>query len=682
MFRIRLYIYLIIFYLLFCLSLYSQPGNYRVFFRDKGPIEFKHGTSLYDTTFKLFTERALNRRSKVLPVDSIINIEDAPVYMPYIDSCTDLGSELKLILRWENYIVVQCDSETIEIINKLNFVKNVQPTANKLVTLDYNNYSMFQSIFINDDNNIQIYENCNDLDYGPSLRQAQLLNVPILHSFGINGNGILIGFLDTGFRWKSQISLTNASVQSEYDFINNDSVTANDDLDSSGQDSHGTAVLSITGGFSQGNLIGIAPNAEFILSKTEILNKEMHIEEDNYASAIEWIESRGVDITSSSLGYFNFDLSDSSYKYEELNGNTTIVSKSVNRAVKRGVICITAAGNSGPFPRTIVSPGDADSAITVGAVQPDGITPASFSSRGPRVDGKIKPDISAMGVNVFAGTLDPSNPFGFGGGTSFATPLITGTVALLLQEFPELKPWEVRKLLKTSASLSNKPDDTLGYGIPDVFETMKKAGIIISPVSTYKLNQYQRIVVYIASASPLIKTELYIKFKDRQSFEKYILYPTVYKYQYTADIPLDRFSNDSANCYIKAEDLENDRRLPYIETDYITIEPNTRHIHCGIPSSQTEEFAKDKTDAYLYPSIIEDYRDFIELIVPLKTKSDIQIDLFDLLGNKVNSRHLTERETGISSTPVEITNLSIGSYFINVSYNGKIETIPFIIIRK
>ena len=682
MYKRSLKIFIIIIIFGITQPVFSQTGTYRVFFKDKGPNEFKTGSELYNSTLKLYNERALKRRSKVITPDSIITYDDAPVYKPYIDTCLLLGSELKLKLRWKNYIVVICDSIVADSIGKLYFVSKVQATGNKLTAQNAENATKINTIYVNDENNIQYYENCENYDYGPSFRQAQLMNVPLIHSFGINGKGVLIGFLDTGFRWKSHSSLVNASVKGEYDFVNNDSITGNEDGDSGKQDEHGTAVFSLTGGFSQGNLIGIAPNADFLLSKTENLSGEKHLEEDNFASAIEWMESQGVDITSSSLGYMRFDSTDSNYKYSELDGKTTIVSQAVNNAVKRGVICITAAGNSGPNPGTIVSPGDADSAITVGAVSPDGKTPASFTSRGPRIDGKIKPDISGMGVQVFAANVSEPYSFGFGGGTSFATPLVSGAVGLIMQVFPELKPWEVRSLLLSTSSNKENPDDTLGYGIPNIMNAMLKRGIIISPISTYKLNQYQRIIVYLASSQKLINTELNIKFSGTGQFEKYKLYPTVYQYQYTADIPLSRFNSEIAECYIIAEDLEKTRRYPYYEDEFVTIEPYSRKVQCGVPVSQTEEFAKDKPEAYLYPSIIEDSRNEIELIVPLSGKSNVQIDLYDLLGNRIHSNIFESRESGIASYPVSIQNLSIGSYFLNVIFNGKIESIPFIIIKR
>ena len=149
-------------------------------------------------------------------------------------------------------------------------------------------------------------DNIFDFDYGPSFGQLQLSDIPAVHSKGITGEGVLLGLLDTGFNWKNHESLQDATVVAEYDFIFKDKSTANDSLDNPEQHNHGTLVFSIVGGFREGSLIGSAFGSDFILAKTEDIRSEKHIEEDNYAAALEWMESYGVDITSSSLGYSTF----------------------------------------------------------------------------------------------------------------------------------------------------------------------------------------------------------------------------------------------------------------------------------------------------------------------------------------------------------------------------------------
>ncbi len=616
-----------------------------------------------------------------MPSDSLITFDDAPVFQPYINSCLSTGAELKLKLRWKNYIVVLCDSlQSIELEN-FTFVKEVQPTSQKMTAVKYKGSISAQSVLFEDNNNTLYYDNCDAFNYGNSLNQAALMNIPLLHGFGINGKGVIIGFCDSGFRWKSLPSTQRASVLAEYDFINGDSSTGNKPTDVSTQDFHGTSVFSIVAGFSQGNLIGIAPNADFILSKTENISSERHIEEDNYAAAVEWMESLGADVISSSLGYFRFDSTDSSYAYSELNGHSTIVDRAVNEAVSRGVVCVTAAGNSGSAPETIISPGDADSVITVGAVLYDGVTPAGFTSRGPREDGKIKPNLAAKGVDVFVANAADPNLYNPGNGTSFATPLVAGTVALFLEEFPELTPWELRNYLETTASQANSPDDTLGFGVPDLFKAMEKAGVIISPISTFKMNKFQRIIAYIASANQINNASLYIRFDSLSPFEKFKLYPTSYKYQYAADIPLSLFTVPKADCYVIADDGFSTRRMPYNMYETITIIPNESEIQCGVDPSQLQELATTRNDAYVYPSIVGDNSQNINLVVPIMSESEVHIETYDLLGKNIYSADYPTREAGVATYPIPVNKLLNGSYFILVTYSGGITSIPFLVSR-
>ena len=233
----------------------------------------------------------------------------------------------------------------------------------------------------------------------------------------LHGNGIIIGILDSGFKWKGHESLINANVISEYDFIFKDSVTENQAGDRSDQHSHGTQVFSVIGGYKDSVLIGAAFNSSFILAKTEDLRSESHLEEDNYAAALIWMESLGVDVTTSSVGYNIFDDSVFSYKYSDMNGKTTIVTKAAELAFQRGIVTLSAAGNEGDDPWFhIIAPADGFNTIGVGAVTSNNQL-ANFSSRGPTSDGRIKPEIVAQGVGVFFASTSGFNTYSSGNGT-------------------------------------------------------------------------------------------------------------------------------------------------------------------------------------------------------------------------------------------------------------------------
>jgi hypothetical protein len=291
-----------------------------------------------------------------------------------------------------------------------------------------------------------------------------LSDVPLVHSKNINGQNVLIGILDSGFDWELHNSLKDRNVIAEYDYIFDDSVTANQTGDSPTQDSHGTYVFSILAGFVDSVLIGPAFNSSFILAKTEDIRSETHIEEDNYAAALIWMESLGVDITTSSLGYNIFD-SGYSYNYSDMDGRTTIVTKAAELAYQRGVSTFTAAGNEGNNSwGFIIAPADGFGTIAVGAVDEFG-NRAGFSSRGPTSDGRIKPEVAAHGVNTYGAVAGTNNGYRFANGTSAATPIASGVAALLLSAHQHLTNTQIRSILLETSSNSVNPNNLIGYGI-------------------------------------------------------------------------------------------------------------------------------------------------------------------------------------------------------------------------
>ena len=300
-------------------------------------------------------------------------------------------------------------------------------------------------------------------NYGPSYTQAALSDIPAVHDLGLDGTGVIIGILDTGFRWKSHPALSGRIVLNERDFVQGDMITENQPGDAFSQDSHGTAVFSIMAGLQSGSLIGPAFNANFILAKTENVSSETHAEEDNYAAALEWMEAQGVQITSSSLGYNEFDAPQTSYTFADMNGNTSIVAKALNHAFDLGVSTFTAAGNErGNNWNHIISPADAFKVIAVGSVTSANLI-SSFSSPGPTSDGRIKPEIAAMGSSDYHALT--GGGYGTGSGTSYATPIAAGIAGLLKSAWPHLNNQQIRNIFLESGDNSSSPNNDRGYGL-------------------------------------------------------------------------------------------------------------------------------------------------------------------------------------------------------------------------
>ena len=298
--------------------------------------------------------------------------------------------------------------------------------------------------------------------YGPSEMPYRRLNLRPLSDRGHRGAGVRVGILDTGFDTQNP-AFSAATVTAQHDFVFNDGVVRDQPNDQAGAQWHGTAVWSLFAGNVPGRLRGIAPDATYLLAKTEDVRTETRVEEDNYVAALEWADSIGVDIISSSLAYLFFD-NGFSYTPSQLNGDIAVTTVAVDAAARRGIIVATAAANSGPAYRSIQTPSDADSGFAIGAEDSLGSI-AFFSSRGPTADGRLKPDFTAPGVAVCVVT-------GVGqilreAGTSFATPLTAAGITLMKEMFPTLGPIAMRDTLRAYASNRAAPDSTFGWGRPD-----------------------------------------------------------------------------------------------------------------------------------------------------------------------------------------------------------------------
>ena len=301
-------------------------------------------------------------------------------------------------------------------------------------------------------------------DYGPSIFQLEQASLTALLERGVNGSGassggdaVVIGILDTGFN-RSHVALSHVVVEAEHDFVNDDAVTRNQPGDPAGQDSHGTEVLGVIAGLAEGELIGPAYGAHFALAKTEIFNQEIILEEDHWVAGIEWEDSLGADVVTTSLGYIDW------YTPAQLDGQTALSTRAAAIAVSHGIVVVNSAGNRGPA--GLVAPADGDSVLTIGAVDRFGDV-AGFSSRGPTADGRIKPDFVAMGVSSWTVSPVDTTRYNALSGTSFAAPLFAGGAALLLELHPDWSPAKLAGALRATSSNALAPNNTIGWGIPD-----------------------------------------------------------------------------------------------------------------------------------------------------------------------------------------------------------------------
>ncbi len=416
-----------------------------VFFRDRGLASSGVAEALEERRSEL-SPRAIARRMRERG-DAGLDERDLPPNAAYIQAVIATGVRHRSTSRWLNAISVEADESQRAAIASLPFVSHLQPVASRpRPELPPSSPAPIQAARPED-------------DYGVALEQLGMIGVPAMHECGLTGAGVVVAVQDTGFQ-RDHVAFAQLDVLDEYDFINGDGVVSYEEGDPESQHRHGTSVLSLVAGSDPGNYMGVAPDVTVLLSKTEDTSQEEPIEEDWFVEGLEWAEASGADLLTASLCYYDW------YSAEDMDGQTAVTTIAATIAVGNGLILINSAGNSGPEDTTIGAPADADGLIAVGAV--DIFTnPASFTSRGPTADGRIKPDVSAPGVDDWVVDPDTIDEYKQGSGTSYAAPMTAGVVALMLQAFPDLGPAEMRELLTSTASQANNPDNTLGWGIVD-----------------------------------------------------------------------------------------------------------------------------------------------------------------------------------------------------------------------
>ncbi|MFL3006639.1 MAG: S8/S53 family peptidase [Candidatus Neomarinimicrobiota bacterium] len=425
------------------LELGKRGNEYRVwiYFKDKA------GSEKINATQEAHLRR-LKHGSR-----SDYNWYDLKIDPDYIDAIRSLGLTVENQSRWLNAISVICSEADLDSIALFSFVEKIEPVKG---------YKK-KHFEVGED----IHPSSRDFDYGNAQTQIEQINVHELHNQGYTGEGVRILVIDTGFDL-SHNAFQSINVIDQWDVINDDSETANQNEDEQNinQDSHGTKILSLIAANMPGELLGTAFDAEFLLAKTEDVSQEIQQEEDNLVAGLEWGELNGADIVSISLGYFDW------YEYEDMDGNTAVTTIAIDIAVSLGLVCVTGAGNWATIDwYYIAAPADADSVISVGAVNDIGEI-ASFSSRGPTFDGRIKPEICAMGVSVWHVSSNNTTDYVTASGTSSSTPLTAGAIALMRQARPDLSPMQLREAVLMTASIADSPNNTYGYGILDAFEAL------------------------------------------------------------------------------------------------------------------------------------------------------------------------------------------------------------------
>mgnify|MGYP001378741346 CR=1 FL=1 len=469
--------------------------KYRVTFADKNNSPYS-----IENPSQYLSERAIERRNRQ---NISIQLNDIPVNSWYIDSVRNTGALVLTISKWFNCITIQTtDTAVISKIHSFSFVSDIDSLAEtsvkKGVKLKKRKDTMEGSLSIGLDGNPENTDasftqpesmlSTGRYNYGNGYTQAHMIGTDFLHDLGFCGQGMVIAVLDAGFFSVNSIPVFDSLWQ------NNQILGTKDFVEPGGnvftRSTHGMMVLSIMGGNSPGNLIGTAPKAKYWLLRSEDADSEYPVEEDNWVAAAEFADSVGADVINSSLGYTDFFNSDWDHTYAEMNGKIARSTLGAEIASSKGLLVVNSAGNSGNNDwHYIGAPADAENIITVGAVDHSGKI-ASFSSRGPTFDGRVKPTVCALGEGTFvsssAGTITSGN------GTSFSSPVMAGSVACLWQANREKSNLKIIEAVTASASRFLDPDANYGYGIPN----LAAANIILKGDAIHNFDNENALTVF------------------------------------------------------------------------------------------------------------------------------------------------------------------------------------------
>jgi serine protease AprX len=430
--------------LIFSFEGWSQNKKYAVFFDKKlsgNPFSLNNPQAF-------LSQRAIQRRqAQNLSLDS----SDLPVIPEYLNQVRNSGASVLYQLRWLNGAIIDCNESQYQAVLNLAFVEGGKPLNTKIQSgpVEKRSKSGIQS-----------------LDYGPSQPQNNQLELDSMHAWGYHGEGKLIAVMDAGFLNVNNHQAFSHLIQGQKIIGTRDLVARDGDVYLDHW--HGGAVLSNIAAYLPGSLIGGAYSSDYFLIRSEDANTENEIECAYWAVGLELADSAGADIVNSSLGYTTFDTPSLNYDYNSLNGAASIASKTASMAAGKGMVVVNSAGNEGnnsAWGGWISVPADAKNILAAGAIDNTGLQ-VGFSGKGPTPDGRIKPDLVAMGSGAVTADVSGSSGVTLNNGTSFSAPILTGLVAGFWQAHPGLTAFQVMDALKNSASNRDNPNSTIGWGIP------------------------------------------------------------------------------------------------------------------------------------------------------------------------------------------------------------------------
>jgi serine protease AprX len=490
--------------LLLLFAVFSAPFIYAqqdalVFLQDKEDV----ATSIANP-ISIMTQDAIDRKTLQ---NTSIDERDVPVNEAYITQLKNTpGISVYAKSKWMNAVYVRGAQGDIQDLVSENYVSSVEFMDKSLNFGPGTGTRTTPDKFAIENQQSRITYN-----YGAAANQTTMLKVDYLHEQDFTGDGIVVAVLDSGF--PNVINnpafshiVSDGRLLGTYDFA-----LRQENVDGTG--SHGAQTFSDIGGFILDQFVGTAPEASFYLFRTEYGPTENPVEEAWWVEALERADSLGVDVVNTSLGYQAYDNSAYDHSYEDLDGQTTIGARGANHAFDKGMILVTSAGNGGNGFGFVGTPGDSAGMLTIGAVDSGGDY-VSFSSIGPTVDGRIKPDVMAQGRD--AAVVSSNGNVTTSSGTSFSSPIIAGAVASLWQARPEVPNGLIMQVIRESAHLFNNPTDQMGYGIPNFEDALND--LLVLGVEDQLLKE--QFAIY---PNP-VKTNINISFPEGVEQADFIIY--------------------------------------------------------------------------------------------------------------------------------------------------------------
>jgi serine protease AprX len=434
--------------LLFLLPLLSEAQQqWMVYFKDKQHLDYNPLT--------YFDAKAIERRVlNGLPVD---DPSDWPVNESYVNEITPMVNDVIMTSRWFNAVAVEADDIQVIRMKQLPYVLDVEWI--EPLQMQISSVSDYDTTI--NSNQAEILEG-----------QLKTLGVDVWRKAGIDGKGLRIAILDVGFDHADKVPAFDHIRNENRLIATRDFTTRKNSEYIYYGNGHGTEVWSCIAGKIGDIQIGLATGAEFLLAKTE-KSSEKYSEELYWLAAAEWADKNGADIINSSLGY-----TANRYFNWQMDGKTTFVTRAANTAARKGMLVVNAAGNDGDDKwHYIGAPADADSALSIGGIDPATGYHTGFSSYGPTSDKRMKPNVSAYGHVIAAA------PAGLRSvqGTSFASPLVAGFAACAWQSNRKLTNMQLFKEIEKSGSLYPYFDYAHGFGIPQASHFLNREGSPVAP---------------------------------------------------------------------------------------------------------------------------------------------------------------------------------------------------------